>query len=1029
MNKHVRKGMWFIRVFTLVLLAVLLSVRSEAQAQSPILITGRVTGENNQPLAGVSVQVENSNVGTATNTTGNFSINAPGNATLLFSYIGYNDTTVAVNGRTSLDVQLSLGVSQLNQVVVIGYGTANKRDLTGSISRVAGKDIADKPNVNPVASLQGRVAGLSIVNSGTPGAQPDVRIRGTISIGSVHPVYVVDGILNDNIDFVNPNDIESIEVLKDPSSLAIFGVRGAAGAIVITTKRAKAGQTLINFNSNTGFKKLVDKIKLTNAEQFKTLYSEQLQNEGSPAFDFSNWTGNTDWIDVLSQTGIFSSNNIGITASSEKNRFYMNVGYLHDEGIVKHEQLDKITLTISDEYKVSKALRVGFNINAMRQDLPYLGNMGYTDVLTNARRLAPVASAGTINGVYSSLPGFQNAQIQNPILELENKYNTNSQIEYRTVGNIFAEISFLKNFTFRATGYGDITNGNTTSYSPIINYYLPDQNDSVIVDPSYQYTSLSIGNYRVYKWQQDNILTFKKDFGAHALTATVGSTIYYEGQFNNTSTGKQSTTGDPIPNDKRMWYINNALVDQGSVRATSSQFERTTASFLARVLYNYKSKYLLNASFRTDGTSGFANHPTQNFWAVGAAWELSREDFMANQQIFDLLKIKGSYGVLGNQSTTYNNGTTNPYPSYAPLTAGSAVFGNTLYPAYSATYVPDPNLRWETVNAGEGGIELSAFNRRLHFEGVYYEKVTHDLLAIQPAIGTFPARLSNIGSISNKGFEFSAGWTQEFSKDFSITINGNLTTLKNKVLTLYTNDPEGITGASEEYPNRTAVGRPIGFFYGYVVEGVYQDSAEIAKSPVVTGYGDYGPGDLKFKDLDGNDTINTRDRTMIGNPTPKFTYGLSIGVNFKGFDLGIDLQGVSGNQIYRYWGTSELTFAPFNYPAWKMNRWHGPGTSNWVPQVNNEHNINSKALSTFGIENGSYLRIRNLQLGYNFRTNVLQRMNIKSFRIFVSAQNIKTFKHNYGYTPEFGGSATSFGIDVGNGVLPAVYTAGINVTF
>ena len=374
MNRHVPKGMWCTRVLTLGLLAILLSAQYGANAQNTIAITGRVTGESNQPLSGVAVQVQNSKVGTTTNPSGDFSINAANNAMLTFSYVGYNDTTIAVNGRTSLDVQLTSSATQLNQVVVIGYGTANRRDLTGSISRVAGKDIAEKPNVNPVASLQGRVAGLQVVNSGTPGAQPDVRIRGTISIGSVHPVYVVDGILNDNIDFVNPNDIESIEVLKDPSSLAIFGVRGAAGAIVITTKRAKAGQVLVNFNTNTGFKKLVDKIKLTNAEQFKTLYTEQLQNEGSGSFDFSKWTGNSDWIDALSQTGIFSSNNIGITASSEKNRFYMNAGYLHDEGIVKHEKLDKITLTVSDEYKVSKALRVGFNINGMRQDLPYLGS-------------------------------------------------------------------------------------------------------------------------------------------------------------------------------------------------------------------------------------------------------------------------------------------------------------------------------------------------------------------------------------------------------------------------------------------------------------------------------------------------------------------------------------------------------------------------------------------------------------------------------------------------------------------------------
>lgn len=1030
MNQHVRKGMCTLQVFTLALFALCLCVHNKVQAQANIQVTGRVTDENNQPLNGVSIQVPNTNTGTVTSGAGTYSINVPSNAMLNYSFVGYNDTSIAVNGRTNIDVSLTLSLLQLNQVVVIGYGTANRRDLTGSIARVSGDEVADKPNPNPVASLQGRVAGLNVVNNGTPGAQPDIRLRGTISIGSVRPIYVVDGILNTSIDFLNPNDIESIEILKDPSSLAIFGVRGAAGAIVITTKKAKAGQSNINFNTNTGFKKLVDKIELTNAEEFKTLYNEQLANEGSTPFNFSNWNNNTDWLDALTQTGLFTMNNISISGSSERNRFYMNAGYIHEEGIITHQRLEKLLLTFNDEYRVTKNVRVGFNINAIRQKPPYLNpGFSYESILLNARRVSPVASAVPIGGHYSLLPSFQSAQIQNPAMELENLYDKNSQLEYRTVGNVFAELTFLKDFTLRATGYGDITNGNTSSYRPILYNYLPDAGNEVVINPGYNNTSLNLGIYRRYKWQQDNILSYKKDLGDHGFNITAGTTIYYESEYNNTITGRQSTTGDPIPNDPRMWYINNALIDQSTVRASGGQYERTTASMLARVLYNFRGKYLINASYRRDGTSGFANNRAQNFWAVGAAWELTRESFMDTQDFFDFLKLKGSIGVLGNQNTTYNDGTNNPYPSYAELTAGSAVFGNTIYPAYAVSYVPDPNLRWERVHAREIGMEMMALNNRLRFEVAYYNKVTKDLLAIQPAIGGFPARLSNIGSIRNQGVEFTAGWTQEISPDFSLTLNANLATLSNKVLSLYTNNPDGITGASEEFPNRTAVGRPIGFFFGYIADGLYQDSAEVAKSPVVTGFGEYGPGDLKFRDIDGNDTIDTRDRTMIGNPTPDFTYGLSIGLKYKSFDLGIDLQGVYGNEIYRYWGTSELTFAPFNYPAWKLDRWRGPGTSNTVPQLNNKHNINSKGLSTFGIESGSYLRIRNVQLGYNIPTTSLQRAGIKSFRLFVSVQNLKTFKSNYGFTPEFGGSATSFGIDVGNGPLPAVYTAGLNVTF
>src|SRR5688500_2016751 len=314
-------------------------------------VTGKVTSTTGDAVPGASVQVKGTNQGTSTDNNGNFSIVPPNpNSTLLISSLGFDDFEVNLEGRRSISVSLTPTSTQLDQVVVIGYGTANKRDLTGSIVKIDGREISDKPNTNPVASLQGKVAGLSVVPYGTPGKDPDIRIRGTISIGSVRPLYVVDGILNDNINYLNPNDIESIEILKDPSSLAIFGVRGAAGVIAITTKRAKAGQVLVNFNTNVGFKRLVDKIEvLTRGEDFKTLFEEEKRNIGATSvFDYSKWQGNTDWIDAVTQTGIFNSNNISVTASTEKNRFYMGVGYMTDEGIVRHEKLTKYTLSLSD---------------------------------------------------------------------------------------------------------------------------------------------------------------------------------------------------------------------------------------------------------------------------------------------------------------------------------------------------------------------------------------------------------------------------------------------------------------------------------------------------------------------------------------------------------------------------------------------------------------------------------------------------------------------------------------------------------
>jgi TonB-linked SusC/RagA family outer membrane protein len=438
-----------------------------------------------------------------------------------------------------------------------------------------------------------------------------------------------------------------------------------------------------------------------------------------------------------------------------------------------------------------------------------------------------------------------------------------------------------------------------------------------------------------------------------------------------------------------------------------------------RVLYNYQGKYYLNASFRRDGSSQISpENRWQNFWALGGAWEMTKENFMSSQELFDFIKIKASIGVLGNQNTYGYD-----YPFYPGLRPGSAaVFGNNIYNAYSQSYLPDPNLKWETVHAKEIGFELSAFTNRLHVDGAYYDKVTKDLMTYIPGINGASDGLTNIGSIKNNGIELSANWVQKVSNDLSVTISGNFTTYHNEVLELATKDFAIVNGF-----NRTVVGQPIGSFYGYIVEGIYQSYSDKLGSPVNTEFS-YGPGDLKYKDINGDGKINTADRTFIGNPTPDFAYGGTISVNFKGFDLGMDVGGVYGNEIYRNWGGTESPFQRVNYAAFKINRWHGEGTSNWDPILGQDHRINYES-STYGIEDGSYFRIRNLQLGYNFNPSSLMKYHVKNLRLFANVQNLKTWKNNSGYTPEFGGSAISFGVDNAGGALPMTTTFGINVSF
>lgn len=995
------------------LLAIGLLIPSQSQAQNTT-VTGKVIGADGAPVAGVTVQEKGTTGGTATDAAGEFSLSVSSpDATLNFSSLGYTSQSMAIAGQSNLMVVMQgEAAKELEQVVVIGYGSAQKRDLTGSIVTVKGEEIANKPSANPLSLLQGKVAGLSIVNSGRPGAEPDVRIRGTNSINGVKPVYIVDGILNDNINFLNPADIESIEVLKDPSSLAIFGVRGANGAIAITTKKAKAGQLLVNFNTSFGVKKVQDKIELTNGPQFKELYSEQLANQGAGTFDYSLFNANTDWQDEIFQDGTVNYNNISLTGASEKHRFYMGLGYINEDGIIKNEKFRKYTLNLSDELRVTKGLKFGFTFNGYRAELPREGNVGSA---IRAAPIAPVFDAGT--GLYHTLPSFQRAQVFNPLISIIDQKNTLISREYRAVGSIYGEVDFLQYLNFRVQLYADYGFNTSRSYSPIVVAYNPDIVGDNKRDTSSRSTSVRQSQDIYPKTQMDYLLTFKKSFGDHNLTLLGGITTYYR-SFEGTSSSVQQGTAQVIPNNPDKWFV-DAVGDPSTKQGDGSSWEDASLSYLARALYNFNGKYLINASFRRDGSSQFYRLGNQwkNFGAVGLGWVISNENFFEGQKVFDYLKLKGSWGILGNKNIDDRF----RYPAFPTLTnANSGVFGENVVAALEREFIPDPNLNWETVHSWEAGFELRTLQNDLSFEANYYSKVTKDVLTlIAGPSGTLPG-LGNLGEIANSGFEFAASWNTDLTPDMSFSVSGNLTTIKNKVNKLNKTGFQIING-----PARTTAGFPIGYFYGYVHDGIYQSNTEIAKSPV-SQIGVVLPGDIKYKDIDGDGEITVDDRTFIGNPTPDFTYGGNITLAYKGLDLGIDLQGVYGNEIFRNW--NQGTFADFNYLTGRLERWTGPGTSNWEPILSTKRPVNYQN-SSYWIEDGSFFRIRNLQLGYTFGGNFLNKAKIKSFRIYVNAQNLATFANNTGYTPEIGGSSTAFGVDNGTYPVPAVYSVGLNLNF
>lgn len=1005
-------------ILGLVLVSLLAIPISEAQAKFAE-IQGTVKDASGESLIGALVNVKGKSGGSATDVNGNFRINAEPTDVLVISYVGYVTQEIAVGNRVRVDVVLAEDAKSLDEVVVIGYGVANKRDLTGSIVKVGGKEVADKPNPNPIASLQGKVAGLQVVNNGTPGKAPDIRIRGTVSIGSVQPLYVVDGIFNDNIDYLNPNDIESFEILKDPSSLAIFGVRGASGVIMITTKRAKTGAPVVTFNSSFGMKNLDKKIKVANAAQFRELFAEERANIGASGsgIDFDIFNSNTDWIDAVTQKGYFTSNNINVAATTDRNKFSAGVGYITDEGVVLYQKLKKLTINIADEYKIKSYLKVGFNVNAMNLDKP----LDYAEgVLDLARKVVPVSPIfNSQEKLYNSLPAIQNSGLVNPLLELDRLNGRFINKEIRAVSSAFAELSFLKNFNFRTTLYADISSLDSRNYRPM--YYAYDLETSSKFLYGNQRSMVSQGDETYRKFQADYILSYNNRFGKHSVNSTLGATQNlntYKGLFGSVNQGE---IGQMIPDDPRFWFVDNGFGDAQSKRSSSNQWEKATIGYLFRTLYSFDSKYYVNFSFRRDGSSQISpNNRWKNFWAAGAAWDITSESFMKDQKVFDYLKLKGSYGILGNQNTYDFN-----YPFYPGLVSGTAaVFGNNIFRAAIPAYLADENLTWEKVAAKEVGLEFAAVNNKLRGEIAWYDKKTSDLMVYFSGAQGASNGLTNEGSIRNSGIELSASYNHSFSDSFSMTVGGNFTTVKNKVLSL---DPENAKNGIIRDFSRTIVGSPIGSFFGYVVEGVYQSNREIANSPTVSGFS-VAPGDLKFKDINGDGVIDANDRTEIGNPTPDFMYGFNVGFNYKNWDLGVDAAGVYGNEIFRAWGGTESPFQQTNYPEFKMNRWNGAGTSNWEPILALSHRVNYEP-STYMIEDGSYFRLRNVTLGYNFKSTILSKLKLQNVRLYGNVQNLVTFANNSGYTPEFGGTALNFGVDRAGGPNPRVTTFGLNVTF
>ncbi|WP_210488127.1 SusC/RagA family TonB-linked outer membrane protein [Rufibacter aurantiacus] len=972
-------------------------------AQGTVTVAGRVTDAgNNDPLIGASIQVRGTTLGAQTDADGNFTItNVPSDAALVVSYIGYVDQTVAVNGRTSINIQLQSSANELEQVVVVGYGVQQKRDVTGSISSVKAQEFERQSSQNPVSSIQGRVAGVQVTNSGAPGASPQVRIRGVGSAqGGLEPLYVVDGTFVSDLSFLNPADIESMEILKDASSASIYGIRAANGVVLVTTKRGKAGVPRINYNGFVGVQRVTNKLEMTDAQEYAQLYNEK----NAPGTISTNLP-NTDWFDEILQTANIQNHQVSASGGNEKATYSLSAGYLNQEGVVKGHEYERLTARLQTDVKLSERIKVGYSgifYGYKSRDIP-------GDIFYQAFVAPPVLPVRKANGNYGDPIDYPIGNFANPQASLD-WYNQRSNGQ-RVTGNVFGEWNFLNSFTFR-TSLG-------LDYN--INEYRNFQSeDSLTTVQKAQISSLTRSRSKANSWLWENTLTFQKTLGDHEFTL-LGGTSSQEA-FNETLGG--SVKGVVYETEANL-YLSNG--DQTTLLAFNSAGREKFLSYFGRVNYSFMGKYLLTATLRYDGSSKFPENDRYDYFpSVGLGWVVSEESFMKNQETISFLKLRASWGKLGNNNVPSN--ITSQVVNFDPRYV--AFFNGIAYPGGNLTDFVPPTLLWEVVKETDLGAEFGFLNNQLNIEVDWYDKKTEDAVFTVPLIGTSGANRSSImgnyASFQNRGVELAVRWNATVGNDFSYNVGANFSRNKNKVTSLATGNVSlagGSIPVGGYLTTISRVGDPIGSFYGYIMDGIFQTTDEIAASAQTSAK----PGDFRYRDINGDNVIDSRDKVILGNPNPGITYGINTGFTYKNFDLQLDIQGVADRDIYN--GNRNTRYGNENYDQeFYDNRWTGPGSSNTYPSANlTGNNLDP---NSFYVESGDYIRIRNLQLGYNFPTAMVNRWKMQGLRIFLNAQNpITIFDYN-GFSPEVGGpTPIDFGIDRNVYPLSATYNLGLNVTF
>ncbi len=1001
--------------FNTTLFLLLFSLSLFAQTQ----YTGQVLDENNQPLPGVSILVVGTTTGTSTDFDGNFSIEANKGDNVQFSFIGYTTKTVSLTANTTINISLVPDAKALEEIVVVGYGVQKKSDLTGAISTVDPEDLQKRDVATVDQALQGQMAGVTVTQaSGTPGEAPSVSVRGIGTLNNADPLYVVDGMMVDDISYLNSRDIESLQVLKDASSSAIYGSRGANGVIIVTTKKGKSGEGKVNFNAYYGFQNFAHIPELTNASEWAMLNNEARLAAGlTPNYDNpSKYGEGTDWLGAITNENAAIQNyDISFSGGSDKSTYFVSGAYMKQDGIIQNSNFDRISVRINSESQVKKWLKIGENITISNSNQgTILEDDDWNNLLVTPLTNSPLQPIYNPDGSYS----VSNNQVNNPVAKVDNTINNLNT--FKVIGNAYAEIELMKGLTFKSNVGIQYGLGQEDNYEPVY-YVSPTEGNQI--------NSLFKGHSKDFSTEWTNMISYNTTVNeVHSISAIAGTSVFIQ------KYDWDGITVTGLPNDNE----DNRVIDNSTNTSKASVYgsfeENRQLSYFGRINYAFDNKYLLTANFRADGASKFGDaHKWGYFPSFSVGWKVLEEDFMNNIDFLSNLKVRVGWGQLGNQ------GSLQPYGQTTTASGNKRyVWGNQIVSGVAFESVGNPELKWETTATTNFGLDFGFLKDKLSGSAEYYVKNTTDMILRVPVAGqtgieSFPWQ--NAGEMKNSGIELSLNWKDNIG-DFEYSIGGNFTTINNEVVSLGGNN-EFIDGAEYRnwgYITRTVVGRPMASFYGLVAEGLFQNQAEIdeyyAKNPDGVP-SNIKPGDVRYKDINGDGKVGEDDYDFIGNPLPDFTYAITGSVAYKGFDFNFMFNGVYGNEVYN--GSNDYLLnstAYWNMSKTMLNRWTGEGSTNDPKhaRMNSKDTNNSKKSSRY-IEDGSYLRLQNVQLGYSLPDNLVTKMKLERLRVYVSGQNLYTFTNYMGYDPEVGGYGLDRGLDRATYPIPRTITFGINLGF